>query len=162
MEEEADSTTERWCRAGQQNTGRQKVFVNGFAAFIHCHRGQDWQSHVQEWGAMTDVQKAPYKKMSLDSLGERKAQRKTRCEEATLMDPADTPWGLGDQYYPLRPEHIENLDPQRRGHEAWSAYVNTPNDSCAEVHHTKPSTLWKRVGGRPVLQRPHPCRAKPI
>ena len=34
--------------------------------------------------------------------------------------------GLGDQYYPLRPEHVENLDPQRRGHEAWKADMATP------------------------------------
>ena len=77
---------------------------------------------------MSDAQKAPYVKMSADSIAERKARRKAGHEtEGKPMQTlhADTPWGLGDQYFPLRPEHVQNLDPQNTGHAAWTAYIGT-------------------------------------
>ena len=113
----------------------EKTFVTGLSAFLHCHPTHRFAEAAASWKGMPPEKKEPYARMCRESLSAREARRVAAPQprHAEAAEPSDVKIGSGDASWPLRPEYLQGLDPQRQGHRDWREHVGSEVKSCEAI-----------------------------
>ena len=130
----------------EESEPKRPQFRHAFAAFLdHCKStpglaNLDLKGRSAVWRQMSPTDKSRFESAAKLSKDEGRAAREVpRGADLVPADPqVSTPWNLGDEHWPLKPDLLEGCPaPSREGYAKWSAKVAdvvTSQARCSAKH----------------------------